>query len=282
MQILRRFRVPTSAIFIAWIGATSAVSPVSAHADSIKIGGTGTGLGTMKLMAQEFKRSRPDANLIVMPSLGSTGAIRAAVAGDIAIGISLRPVTPEESSQGASSRPYAKTPFVVVTGARNDIAGFTLSQLAQIYSGKVTSWPDGSLIRLVLRPAADSDTILLRRFSAEMNAAITAALARKGFRIADTDQDNADALEQLSGSLGTATLTQILSENRAAKLRLLAVDGVNPGLQSLAMGRYPYFKILYLVTGRNLPPLATAFIAFIRSSAGQAILAGNGNLVVTE
>src|ERR1035437_4307335 len=220
------------AVCLAGIGATVAMAAVGAQADSIKIGGTGTGLGTMKRMAQEFNKSRPDAQLIVTPSLGSTGAIRAVLAGALDIGISARPVTPEESRQGASARAYARTPLVIATGAKNNSAGLTLAQLVQIYSGKVTRWPDGSPIRLVVRPDADADTIAMRAFSAEMDRAITAALARKGLRMADTDQDNADALEKLPGSLGTTTLTQIVTEDRA--IRALALDGMTPTLQSLA------------------------------------------------
>ena len=271
---------PLHAFRLAGTVATFTLAAAGAHADSIKIGGTGTGLGTMKLMAGAFNKSRPDAQLIVTPSLGSTGAIRAVLAGAVDIGISARPVTPEENRQGASARAYARTPFVIATAAKNPGAGLTLPQLVQIYSGKVTRWPDGSRIRLVVRPDADADTAVMRAFSAEMNTAITAALARKGLRMADTDQDNADALEKLPGSLGTTTLTQIVTENRA--LRTLALDGVTPTLQSLAAGRYPHFKTLHLVTGRNPSPLAKDFVAFIRSPAGEAVLARSGNLALQE
>jgi phosphate transport system substrate-binding protein len=113
-----------------------------------------------------------------------------------------------------------------------------------------------------------------------MSGAISVALARKGLRMADTDQDNADALETLPGSLGTTTLTQILTENRA--LRALTLDGVTPTLQSLAAGRYPYYKTLHLITGRSLSPLAKDFVAFVHSPAGQAVLARSGNLALPE
>jgi phosphate transport system substrate-binding protein len=279
-RLAQRFLKQFHAVCFAGIVATFAMTAVGAHAESIKIGGTGTGLGTMKLMAQEFNKSRPDAQLIVTPSLGSTGAIRAVLAGKVDIGISARPVTPEEGRQGASTRAYARTPFVIATGAKNNSAGLTLRRLVEIYSGKVTRWPDGSPIRLVVRSDFDVDTIAMRAFSPEMSTAITAALVRKGLRMADTDQDNADALEQLRGSLGTTTLTQIVTENRA--IRPLALDGVTPTLQSLTTGDYHYFKTLYLVTGRNPSPLAKDFVAFVRSPAGQAVLARSGNLPLQE
>ena len=275
-RLLKRFH----AACLTGFGAALTLAAGGAHADSIKIGGTGSGLGTMKMLVQEFNKSRPDAQLVVTPSLGSTGAIRAVLAGAVDIGISTRPVTAEENRQGASARSYARTPFFPATGATNDCTGLTLRELAQIYSGKVTRWPDGSPIRLVVRPDSDSDTVAMRAFSAEMDRAITAALARKGLRMADTDQDNADALEKLPGSLGTTTLTQIMTESRA--IRPLALDGVAPTLQSLAAGRYRYFKTLHLVTGRNPSPLARDFAAYIRSPAGQAVLAGSGNLAIRE
>lgn len=263
---------------LAGIGATLSLIALGAQTDSIRIGGTGTGLGTMKLMAREFSKSRPGAQLVVTPSLGSTGAIRAVLAGALEIGISARPVSAEENRQGASARPYARTPFVIATGMRNSAGGLTLAELVQIYSGKLDRWPDGSQIRLVVRPESDADTILMRSFSTEMSRAITAALARKGLRMADTDQDNADALEKLPGSLGTTTLTQIVTEQRAIKP--LALDGVTPTMQTLAAGRYRYSKTLHLVTGRNPSPLAKDFVAFVRSPAGQAVLAGSGNLAL--
>lgn len=266
--------------FLLGIGVLTAVAALGAPADAIKIGGTGTGLGTMKLMAQEFNKSRPGAQLMVTPSLGSTGAIKAVLAGAIDIGISARPVSAPEQGQGASAQAYARTPFVIATGAKNPGADLTLSQLVQIYLGKTTRWPDGSLIRLVMRPDADADTVTMRAFSAAMNSAISLALARPGLRMADTDQDNADALEHLAGSLGTTTLTQILTEGRA--LKALDLDGVTPTLPSLAAGRYPYFKTLYLVTGRSPSPLAKDFVAFVHSPAGQAVLARSGNLALRE
>jgi ABC-type phosphate transport system substrate-binding protein len=63
---------------------------------------------------------------------------------------------------------------------------------------------------------------------------------------------------------------------------LLALDGVTPSLQSLAAGRYRYFKTLHLVTAQHSSPLAKDFIEFIRSPAGQAVLAKSGNLALQE
>lgn len=284
LRLLPCFLKLRRAVCLAGSGAILLLTTLAVQADAIKIGGTGTGLGAMKLLAQEFNKSRPDAQLLVMPSLGSTGAIKAVLAGAIDLGISARPLSTQEQRQGASAWAYARTPFMLVTGARNKSVGLSLSlslsELAQIYAGKVSQWPDGSPIRLVVRPEADIDSQLLRAFSAEMSAAVSLALTRPGLRMADTDQDNADALEQLPGSLGTATLSQILTEKRA--LKALALDRVAPTLEALAAGRYPYYKTLHLVSAAQPSALAKDFAAFVRSPAGQAVLAKAGNLALRE
>ena len=264
----------------AIIVVACALAMTSAQASAIKIGGTGTALGSIKLLAQEFNRSRPEAQLIITPSLGSTGAIRAVIAGAIDIGVSARPASAEETRQGASTLAYARTPFVIATGVKTRISGLTLGELIAIYSGTQTHWPDGSPLRLVIRPDADADTILMRTFSPDMSHAISMALARKGLRLADTDQDNIDALEKLPGSLGTSTLTQIVTEGRAVKA--LTLNGVTGTLANLLNGQYPYFKTLHLVTGSKPSPLARDFVAFIQSAAGQAVLARSGNLAMPQ
>src|SRR4030067_2551546 len=48
--------------------------PVPAHADTIRLGGTGGALGAMKLLAEEFKKSRPGDTGIIFLSMGSCSA----------------------------------------------------------------------------------------------------------------------------------------------------------------------------------------------------------------
>jgi phosphate transport system substrate-binding protein len=77
-------------------------------------------------------------------------------------------------------------------------------------------------------------------------------------------------IERLPGSFGTATLCQIISEKR--KLNVLSLNGVKPGVRTLANGNYPYFKDLYIITGPKSAPQVRQFIDFVFSSSGRSIL----------
>jgi phosphate transport system substrate-binding protein len=251
--------------------------PVPAHADTIRLGGTGGALGAMKLLAKEFKKARPGDTVIVLPSMGSSGGIKAALSGALDIGLSSRPLTDAEQGRGLIGREYARTPLVIAVAKKNGASGFSLQQVTDIYAGKTRTWPDGTPLRLVMRPASEFDTTLLKSMSSDMNRAVQDALSRKGMIMAVTDQDSADAIEKIPGALGTTTLAQIISEKRA--LKKLSLNGIDPGPKTIADGTYPYFKTFYLITGPNPSPLARQFITFILSARGREILTGSGHWV---
>lgn len=248
--------------------------PLAAIADTLKVGGTGSALGTMNILADAFQVGRPDTRVLIVPALGSSGSIKAVAAGALDIGLSGRPLKPAEREQNLAAREVARTPLVLASMRTH--SGFTLDDIARIYDGTLQTWPDGSPLRPILRPESDSETALLRAMSPGIDRALTIAHARPGVHIAITDQDSADAIESIPGALGTSTLALIVSEQR--KIKALPLNGVAPSVATLARGRYPYFKPLYLVTPQNLSGPARAFAAFIQSRQGARILLDNGYL----
>lgn len=150
------------------------------------------------------------------------------------------------------------------------LPGFTVEQLAAIYSGKMTTWSDGAPIRLVVRNLFESDTLILRKMSPDMDRAVDVALARPGMLVAANDLENIDLLERTPDSLGTSNLALVQAQNR--KLNALPIDGKEPTLAALRQGTYPYSKSIYLARGPKLSPVAQGFLEFILSASGKEIL----------
>lgn len=246
----------------------------------LTIGGTGSSLGSIKALAEAYQKINPDLKINVLPSLGSGGGIKAAIECVIDIGISSRPLKEEELRKGAIAVEYAITPFVFVTARKTEGINLTLHEIAGMYAGEIKKWPDGSHIRLILRPESDSDILMLRSMSPELDKAVQKALLQEGMIIEPTDQESANAVERISGSLGTAALSLIISEKR--QLHILPLNGVTPSIQTLADGSYPYYKKLFLVTGPKAAPAAKKFIEFIKSSEGYAILNKEGFISLSE
>lgn len=183
-----------------------------AQAQELKLGGTGAALGSMQLLAQAYARTRPELRLSVLPSMGSGGGIKAVLAGAIQVALSSRPLSAAEVQAGAVAVEYGRTPFVFATAVGNPVAGITSQNLVDFYAGKADTWPDGSKLRLVLRPIGDSDSETIKAISPAMRDAKDLAEQRKGMVFAVTDQETASALEKIPGALGPSTLALLLSE----------------------------------------------------------------------
>lgn len=268
--------LPLLLVFLVFPGAVGA-SQADPVATRIRIGGSGGPLGTMPLLAEAFKKSHPLATVVIVPSLGSGGGIKALRAGAIDLALTSRPLKDAERGPDISATEYARTPFVFAAGVGTNALAITTPELISIYTGARKTWPDGRPLRLVLRPDTESDTDIIKSLSPEMNLAVKTAQGREGMLVALTDKTAADSLETTPGALGTTTLAQIISEKRA--LQALTLNGATPSLQALAEGKYPYYKTFFMVSGPETNPLARQFFVFVRSAAGREILEKNGHWV---
>ena len=249
-----------------------------ASTETLRIGGTGSAVATLPVLFSAFDRGE-EFKLEVIPSLGSSGGLRALAEGVLDISVSGRVLTREELAQGLTQGAEIRTPFVLVT-SQSRPNGLKSSEVAEIFKSRKASWADGSLLRIILRTKSDSDTMLLGNMFPGMAAAIEEARQRRDVPLAATDQDNADMAERIPGSLTGATLSQIKMERR--NLRVLAIDGVEPSLDTLESGAYPFVRPIYFVLPAKKNPLAERFIAFLGSPAGRAALRATGNLPTAE
>jgi phosphate transport system substrate-binding protein len=266
----------TLVLLIIWPIITGSTLTTGDKAATIRIGGTGCALGGIKAVAQAFEKRNPGIRIKVLPSLGSGGGIKALFSGAVDIALSARELTDTELSQGATAIEYARTPFAFVTSERTEKVALSLNQVAAVYRGDKQRWPDGTPIRLILRPETDADMIFLRTMSPVMEKAVHHALRQEGMLIASSDQDNADLLGSIRGAFGACTIAQIESEKR--HLRPLMLDGVMPSLTNLASGTYPYSKTFFAVVW-HANPASQSFIKYLQSAEGRAILMRTGHLV---
>lgn len=245
---------------------------------TMKIAGTGGAYGAVKALAQAFEQQNPNIRIIFPPTLGSTGGIKAVLAGAIDLAISGRALSPAEIQGGAVAHVYGRTPLVFATPDQHEAATahFTLHDFALIYEGKITTWPDGTPLRLVARPRVEYDNILLKAMSPEMAQAVSQIENRQGMRVAVNDNDNANMLVDLQGGLGAISLAQIMAEK--LPLYPLSIGGVAPTLENLANSTYPYGKSFFLVTGPRTTAQVQKFLQFVFSPEGRKILVQTGHL----
>jgi phosphate transport system substrate-binding protein len=239
-------------------------------AETIKIGGTGGALGTMRMLGEAFRKQYPNMEVVVVLGLGSGGGPKALMGGALDVAVTARPWKRREKADGAVARLYGWSPFVMAVSAANPTANLTIQNILDIHSGKKTTWPDGQRLRLILRPLTDSDTQMLLSRSPDMEQAVKSAHQREGMNIAITDEESADAIQSTPGAVGTSMVSLIVAENRP--LKALAIKGVAPSVKTIADGSYPWFKSFYLVTKADSPPSSRLFVEFVLSPRGRQLL----------
>jgi phosphate transport system substrate-binding protein len=263
---------PTRSLAVLTIASLLALAwaPRPAAAETIRVGGTGAAMRTIEVLVEAFRKERPDAAVAVVPGLGSRGAKKALVAGALDLGVSADPVGPDDQSHGLVGTELGRTPFVVAVGIHTAATRLSSRELSEILAGKLSTWPDGSRLRLVLRPRGDSDNATLQAMSPQMRQAVEEALNRPGMKFAVTDGEAADTIASTPGALGTSTLALVLSEKRP--LRALVLDGATPSPRAIADGSYPHFKSFTLVTRGRPKGALQQFLAFVESPRGQELL----------
>ena len=257
----------------------SATSASGRSEETLIIAGAGTGIGTMKLMAEGFQKQRPGITVTVLSSIGSSGGIRAVAEDKIGIALSNRPLNAEERGVGIIEEAYGRTAVIFGVQESNSADGLTLSEIKEIYARKRSAWLDGTPIRLVLRPRTDTFSAYMVSIDPGLKSASEKAYTIPGVFVGMTDQEAAIQIEKTPGAFGITSAALVSTEKR--KIKALSVEGTAPTPSNVAAGKYPYALTLFLVYKRNKYKGAVKdFVEFVFSRAGRKLLLHHGHVVL--
>lgn len=256
-----------------WAAVSLIFLASAAPAEELRVGGTGAAQGMLQRLADAFHASHPGDTVVVIPGLGSSGGISAVIEGALEVAVSGRSLKSDERDKGARSTPLLDTPFVFVT-SHPIRQRLSVSQVVDIFDGKLKTWPDGKIIKPLLRPRSDSVSEYLVDNIPRMKDAMERLRRRPDVPVAATDQDNAKLAEQISDSLTAMTLVQFVTDH--PKLGLIELDGVTPSVGAMKAGRYPLKTRLHLVRGPQSSAAVDRLVAFLKTPVADKILLDSG------
>ncbi len=264
-------------LFTGFLGLL--LNAMSLQAETLMIGGSGTDLGTFKLLAEAYRKHHPGTDFTILSSMGSGGGIKALKRKKLSLALLSRAPRPDERFVTMKSIHYAYTPMVIAVARSLDVNNISSEDVYAIYTGELKHWKDGNIIRPVLRPLTDSDSKLLLENIGNCEACLRKGLQRQGIPVAMSDQEAADMIERIPGGVGTSTLSQILSEG--LQIKPLRLDGVKPVPENIHNQTYPMYKDLYMVYSQHeASERLYDFIKFVRSAEGRDILERTGHYVI--
>ena len=256
MTIRRIERWAVQVLLLVLLSASSTVA-----AEPLRIGGK-TGISALLHTLGAQFQALSGSEVRIIPGLGGTAAMSALADGALDMVVLGRALAVSEAGHDRTRTLEVCTPFVFASSHPVPDA-LDSARLSSLHAETSPHWRDGTPLRIILRMRHVSDNITVMALFPGMEAAIAQARLRDSVPVAMSDQDNVDLAVHMPGSLIATTLTQIILERPA--LRLVAINGVMPSLETYENGQYPYDKRLYFVVPGRSVPVAHQYLDFLRS-----------------
>lgn len=262
--------------------ARVALPPHASNADPVVIAGSGSNIPITRLLARAHCEARAvraatasDAcDVLVAESIGSAGGVSAVADGTVDVGLISRPLKRAEEAFGLTVVPYAQAEVVLALNAAIPPSEpVDLSRFARILRGDDRRWSNGERIVPLVREQGDSTHLLAAEISAPFKKANEDALRRGAVRVLYSDRDMCDALRTTRGAVGLTDRGLAVTEALPVTLFPLVPGTPTEGIPQ---------KVLAFVFRSGDPgrgaerPAVRAFLDFVASAEGHAILAAHG------
>src|SRR5947207_505716 len=261
-------------LLLSLIALSAAISVV--RADTLVIKGSDTlGAKLVPQLAEEFKAQHPGTTFNIAAE-GSTTGIAAITDATAQIGMSSRPTKPEEIAAAKAKGVTFKETIVaydgiaVIVNSANPVKGLSKKQVEQIFTGDVTDWSavggsPGKISVYTRNTSSGTYSDFKELAMKKRDYAPSAQKMAGNEQIASEVGKNANGV----GYVG-------LAYTKASGIKVIAIDGALPSVQSVHAKSYPYARPTFYYTNGEPTGLAKKFLDFTISAAGQKIAAQLG------
>jgi phosphate transport system substrate-binding protein len=253
------------AFFLAIASACSSARAGQQGLVTLRIAGSTSMTAVLSDLAASYQAGHPNVVVDIRAGDSASGLIALQAGQAEAAAISWHP---KEASVPAGLRavPVARDAIAIIVHPSNPVRGLTLLQIKAIYQGEMLTWD--ALGGTALVPA-----IISREDGSGTRAAFE-SLAVGGERVTL----NALVMPSSAAVVGyvathPAAIGYVTSAALTDTLRALDVEGAQPTAANVRGGAYHLSRVLYLYVPAPTPAATQAFVDFILSPAGQALVA---------
>jgi phosphate transport system substrate-binding protein len=251
--------------------AVLAATAPAASAATITMSGSTSVAPLATKLAKAFVRQpqyRGKVKFVILQG-GSDIGINDIARGRVTLGMSSRDPKPADPG-GIVFNKIARDAVCVVTNPSNRIATLSQQQIQDIFSGRIRSWSQvpgataSGPIDLVVRTAASGTQDAFQNIFMGQTLRVAGSATTKA-----SNGLQAQTIKSDPNAIGYASF------NFIGGLHSVPYQGVPCTLRNAKSGQYAGSRNFYFVSRGTASGLAKKFIAFARSSAGQALAASN-------
>lgn len=258
--------------------SSAPASPVRPNDDGrIWMAGSGSNLPLTDALLQA-RFGTYHEHVVLHPSIGTSGGLRALRDGTIDVALISRPIEPHEHDPTWVVTPYARVPvvFAVHPGVRE--VDISAAEVLDIYAGRRTHWANGRPIVVLQRERGDSSHRVVSLRLPEFDRTNEDAYREGRWRVLYHDTEMLEALRRTEGAIGLHGT----GLDPRPPYRVLAFEGVAPSSLTVASGAYPFTKDLALVTVGPPRGPVRALLGYARSPAGERTIRDFGGIPLVQ
>jgi phosphate transport system substrate-binding protein len=256
-----RLRAVVAAISIALLLAACAAPP---HKPArLEMIGSDSMHGIAQSLADAYTQSRPYVTITVRAANSDVG-IRAAREYSGTIGLVARAIKPSELD-GTRVVVVARDGVAVIVHPSNPINAIMRSQLVQVFSGEIATWPLG--------PMAGKPIVVVSREEGSGTRDAFEKMAMNGTRVTRTalvmpsEAAVVDFVARNPTAIGYTSMGALTADVRA-----LTIDDVPLSRDTVESQKYPFVRTLTFVVPQSPDVEMQDFIAFALSAEGQRLI----------
>jgi phosphate transport system substrate-binding protein len=260
---LRRFHL------LAWCGSLLfglVVSPLAASAltGRIVIAGYGPEQQVMLDLARAYEKLHPGTAIDVEWDK-TVRAAEMVKTGEAQIAVT------DRADPSLDLVPLAWDGIAVITNFANPLTDLRREQVQKLFTDQLKRWSE-------VDGADQPVEIIGRTGNANLTAGFETSLGIAGRLVqpSTTARSDQQVLRLVSGRNAAVSYMSLGAALRAQEdgipIRILSIDGIEPGEPTVANGRYPLKRPVLLLTATKADPLTASFLSFIQSTAGQGLI----------
>jgi phosphate transport system substrate-binding protein len=196
---------------------------------------------------------------------GSGAGAKSLEAGEVTLAFLSRELNDAEKAAGLAGKAYALDGVAVIVHKDNPTANVSLAELKDLFTGKTTAWSDGKpVVPFNRNTDSGARAVVQEKVLGKDVFSPTAAIKHDGVIISSVSK------------IPSAVAFTSLSEADETQIKVLTVNGVKPSAATLKDKTYPIGSTATLATKGEAAGEEKAFIDFVLSAKGQAVVAKEG------
>ena len=242
----------------------------NSSASSITVSGS-TSVGPLiEKEAEKFQEANSGMK-VEINQLGSSAGIKDAINGTVQIGMSSRDLKDQEKAEGLTEVEIAHDGIAIITNKANNVKSLTMSQVKDIYTGKITNWKElgGKDSEIVVVSREDGSGT---RDAFQEIVGYTSEELTKNAQIGDGSGNIKSTVAGNENAIGFISFEYIDD-----KINAINIDEIAPKAENVKNKSYKISRpFLLIYKEENLKDNGNKLINFILSEEGQKIVEENG------